>query len=50
MGHSTIALAFDRYGHLLDGQDGDIAASLVDPFTLPEDSNVRPLVAAEASM
>jgi integrase len=32
MGHSTIRMTFDRYGHLLPGTDQEIADRLPDPF------------------
>jgi integrase len=32
MGHSTIRMTLDRYGHLLPGQDGEIADAMADPF------------------
>lgn len=48
MGHSTIAMTLDRYGHLLPGQDADIADGMVDPFTIKtDDTNVVPLRRAE---
>lgn len=40
MGHSTIKMTLDRYGHLLPGHDDDIAASLTDPFADDTDTNV----------
>lgn len=48
MGHSTITMTLDRYGHLLPGQDADIADGMVDPFTIKtDDTNVVPLRRAE---
>lgn len=32
MGHSTIRMTLDRYGHLLPGQDSEIADGMADPF------------------
>lgn len=41
MGHSTIKMTLDRYGHLLPGQDAEIADGMADPFaTRDTDTNV----------
>lgn len=44
MGHSSITLTLDRYGHLLPGQDAEIADGMADPFALAQKaSNVVPI-------
>lgn len=37
MGHSTIRMTLDRYGHLLPGQDSEIADGMADPFAARQD-------------
>lgn len=32
MGHSTITVTLDRYGHLFDGHDDDVVNAMADPF------------------
>lgn len=40
MGHSTIKMTLDRYGHLLPGQDAEIADGMADPFAGRDTTNV----------
>lgn len=39
MGHSTIRMTLDRYGHLMDGHDDDMVEAMVNPFTARAASN-----------
>ena len=55
MGHSTIRMTLDRYGHLLDGHDDEVVAAMANPFALLEAQRasqagtVVPLRASDAS-
>ncbi len=40
MGHTTISIAYDRYGHLMPGNE-DEAAGLFDAYLTPADTRAR---------
>jgi integrase len=35
MGHSSIQMTLDRYGHLLDKVEDEVVGAMVSPFTVP---------------